>query len=367
MSTATLSGRRVTRARVSLPAWGIPWADVALDEEATLTGRVALAVADLTLSGTIMSGGPGPVGRSSFRVAAGAGAWGRTIPAKNYHNDNGVKTATVLADAATACGETIDPATLPGIEVKVGPAWTRDEGPASRVLELLAPSAWYVGTDGITRIGKRAARPLATPATVGSVDRARRIVSIAAEQIAELVPGVVVVGIEAVDVLHEVTPGALRSTLWGAGAASTSRALTAFRRLLEQLDPDRAFRGIFEYRVVTQEAERVNLQPIRVSTGMPELQRVPVRPGVSGARADLALGSRVLVGFVDATPARPFVFAFEDADGDGFVPLTLELDAVASISLGAGAVLGAARMTDPVVAGPFGGTVTGGSMKTRIA
>jgi hypothetical protein len=275
----------------------------------------------------------------------------------------------VLADAATACGETLDATTLPGPEVKVGPAWIREEGPAARVLEQLYPAGWYVGEDGITRIGRRPTKTLAAQATLGPVDLARRIVTLAAEQIASLVPGIVVAGIEAVDVLHEVSAaGGLRSTIWGKGIADTSRSIAALRRIFEQLDPDRAFRALYEYRIVTQTGERVNLQPVRVSTGMPELQRVPIRPGVAGTRATHALGARVLVGFVDASPARPVVLGFEDADGEGFVPSVLELDAETTIRLGAGAALAAARVTDPVVAGPFAGTITGpGSLKTRIA
>jgi hypothetical protein len=203
--------------------------------------------------------------------------------------------------------------------------------------------------------------------TVGTVDRARRVVTLAADAIAEIVPGVVVEGIQAVDVLHELAPGGgLRTTIWGSGLASVNRRLVALRRIFEQLDPDRRFRGTYEYRVVSQEFERVNLQPIRVSTGMPDLQRVPVRPGIPGARATHAVGSRVLVAFVDGAPSRPVVMSFEDADGEGFVPLTLELAADTMIKIGAGAVLAAARMTDPVQAGPFTGAITGGSAKARI-
>jgi len=369
MSTATLSGHRVTRARVHLPAWGLPWAEVSLDEEATLSGVVPLKVADLVFSGTVMSGGAGPVGRSSFRLAAGAGGWGRTIPPKSYADDGGVKTSTALADAATACGETIDPASLPPATTRLGPAWVREQGPAARTLERVAPAAWYVRElDGVTVIGKRPTSTLATPVTIAGVDRARRVVTLSAESIAAIVPGAVVEGIEAVDVMHELAAGAgLVSTIWGAGIAQTDRALTAMRRILEQLDPGRPFRGVYEYRIVTQEGERLNLQPVRVSTGMPDLQRVPVRPGIPGARADHAPGSRVLVLFVDATPARPVVVGYEDADGDGFVPVVLELDATTTINLGAGATLAAARLTDPVVCGPFAGAITGGSAKTRIA
>ena len=82
MSTGTLNGHRGTRMRVNLPAWGIAWAEASLDEEAALSGRVALTMADLGFSGTVMSGGAGPVGRASFRLAAGAGGWGKKIPAK---------------------------------------------------------------------------------------------------------------------------------------------------------------------------------------------------------------------------------------------------------------------------------------------
>jgi hypothetical protein len=366
MSTATLEGRRVTHARAHLPAWGVWWAEASLDEEAALTGRVSLKIADLTLSGTIISGGIGPKGRASYRLAGGAGSWGRSIPAKSYANDAGLKASTVLADAATACGEALDAATLPA--TRLGPAFVREAAPAARVLEQVAPAGWYVGEDGTTRIGRRAAVTLATPASIASIDRAVGTVALAADSIATIIPGITVEGLEAVDVLHELAPGtALRSTLWAAGIASTTRRLSGMRRILEQLDPRRRYRGIYEYRIVTQEGERVNLQPIRVSIGMPDLSRVPVRPGVSGARADLALGSRVLVGFIEADPARPVVLAFEDAEGDGFSPTILEFNASATIKIGAGAVLPAARQTDPVVAGPFAGTITVGSTKTRIA
>lgn len=368
MSTATLSGKRVTKARVYIPAWGVPWAEPSIDEAALITGTTALIVADLPFAGTVMSGGEGPVSRSSFRLAAGAGQWGKAIPSRSYANDAGIKSATVLTDAARECGETLDPTTLPPASSRLGAQWVRADGPAARTLELVAPSAWYVGTDGVTRIGQRPPSTITTPFTVQAVDRARRIVMLASETIAGIVPGVVIEGIAAVDVLHELTPGGLRTTIWGAGISTVNRRLAAFRRILEQLDPGRPFRGFYEYRIVSQEDERLNLQPVRVSVGMPDLQRVTVRPGIPGTKATHMLGARVVVGFIDGAPTQPFVAAFEDADGDGFSPLVLELNASTGINLGTGALLAAARVTDPVVAGPFAGTITGpGSLKTRIA
>jgi hypothetical protein len=98
------------------------------------------------------------------------------------------------------------------------------------------------------------------------------------------------------------------------------------RQLLEQLDPQRRFRGgPFEYRVVTLEGERMNLQPVRVALGMPELRRVTVRPGVAGCKAKVPLGSRVLVAFINNDAGRAIVVGFEDAEGAGFTPDRLDL------------------------------------------
>lgn len=329
---ASLAGERVTSARSTIPGWGCWYAEASIDGEHALSGAVELVMADLTLKGTILSGGP-QKGRSSFIIVGGKGKWGKTIPRKSYANDAGVKVSTVLGDAAREAGETLELSSTD----RVGPAFVRAEGPASRVLEQIAPATWYVGEDGITRLGKRPRKPFNGNAPrVSPVDLARRTVTLASEKIAALVPGAVVDGIEAVDVLHEIGPSGLRTTIYGEQSFGGSRELAALRKLLEQLDPNRKFRGVTEYRVVTQEGERLNLQPVRVSAGMPDLQRVSVRPGISGAKAKVMLGSRVIVGFVDADPSRPYVAQFEDADGNGFTPLLLEINASTFVKLADG-------------------------------
>lgn len=335
VTKATLAGHRATSASVNIPAWGCWFADATLDEEVTLAGEVSLVLNDLTLKGTVVSGGPYK-GRSSFRIAGGSAGWGKSIKAQSYTSDAGVKMLTVLADAATAAGEKLDAATVP--KSSIGPSFVRPEGPAARVLENLSQGAWYVGEDGVTRLGRRAAKKLEGSFTHGTLDRSRGTVQVIAESIAKILPGVIVDGLEAVDVQHEVGKDGLRSTIWGkASTAGTTRAIEAFRKILDQLDPFRKFRGVFEYRVVTLEGERVNLQPVRVSTGMPILRRVRIRPGVAGCKATSHLGARVLVAFVDSDPTRPEVVSHEDADGEGFLPTALALDASVAVRLGAGA------------------------------
>lgn len=340
-----LAGHKITSARINLPAWGRPFADVSIDGEVSLSGQVDLVVADLALKGFVLSGGPA-TGRSHFRLVGGKGGWGKTLARKSYANDAGVKLSTILGDAANEAGETLDASSFDPSK-RVGPAFVRPEAPACRVLEQLAPSAWYVGADGVTRLGRRPSSTLPTHVTrTTPVDRARGEVTLASEAIAAIVPGVVVDGLEAVDVVHEISAkNGLRSTIYGRIGGLTSRRLEAFRKIFDQLDPRRKFRSTWEYRVVTLEGNRVNLQPVLVSTGMPDLQRVPIRPGLAGGKSDLTLGSRVLVGFVNEDPARPFVAGFEDPDAEGFLPVSTTINAQTAVRLGAG-LLPAARQND---------------------
>lgn len=363
LPSATLNGHNVTDARLSIPAWGASYHDVALDQEVTLSGSVTLTVADLTITGTVLSGGPG-VGRSFFRIVAGAGGWGKTIASKAYQNDAGVKLATVLNDAAQAVGETIDQTTLDQ-SARLGSFYVRPEGPACTVLNLESAQAWYVGEDGVTRIGARPASTLTGTATrVTQQDQARGTLTLASDTIAGILPGIVVDGLTAVDVEHEISiKGGLRTKLWGKQATGTSRRLSAWKALIDQLLPQLPYLGCYEYRVVTQNSNRLNLQPVKVSTGMPDLANVMMRPGVAGANMQPALGSRVLVGFVNADPAFPVVLAFEDPDGSGFMPLTLTFEASTAIALLTGGSP-VARVGDQVMSFlpptlPVVGTVSG--------
>lgn len=333
MGLSTLNGHTVTRARVTIPKWGLWYAEASIDREQELAGAVTLVIGDLTLRGTILSGGP-QTGRASFRIVAGAGGWGRKIGPKNYATDAGVKVATVLGDAAREVGETLAPISP---SQKTGTSWTRDEGAASKQLELLAPQAWYVDEAGVTRLGARPRSELVGQVTrITPVDQARQRLTLAADKIAPILPGLVVDGLTVVDVLHELTPEGLRSTVWGSLGGGKGRQVDELRALLEQLLPDYRFRGWTEYRVVTVEGDRLNLQAVRVSAGMPDQRRVVVRPGVAGCKSTFTPGARVLVSFVDGDPSRPFVGAAEDADGNGFLPLITEIDATTAVKLGLG-------------------------------
>lgn len=314
--TASVAGIGATRLRVAIPRWGAWWVEAQLEEESALSGRVDIVASDLLLSGTIVSGGVSGAGRSAYRIVGGAGGWGRVLPPKSYADAGGVKLSTVLQEAATEAGETLA-GDIP--DTRVGFAWPRDEGTADRVLQLLAPRAWYVDELGRTRLGRRPTVALAADLEHGPIDLARRTVSLSGEAIATVIPGIVVDGLEAADVEHVITRDGVRSHIWGATQAGelgqVEAALeTAVLRLFPWL---RYARGPFEFRVVTQTAELLDLQPVLSSLGFDDIEGVPVWGGVPGMRTDVELGSRVLVSFINADPSRPVVVGFEGAlEGD---------------------------------------------------
>lgn len=336
---ATLAGHRATSARVTIPAWGAWYANAVVDGDVELSGSVELVVADLRLRGTVIGGGPSSPksGRSRFRIVGGAGGWGRTIDRKAYANDAEVKLATVLTDAARACGETIDASTIPA--VRIGPAFVRGDGRASLVLEATRPQGWHVGEDGVTRIGLRASKTFGGVATRVTSDRAAASITLASSSLAALVPGAVVDGVEAVDVEHELTAEGLRTTILGVpggGSGDRARVRNQIAKLVDAADPLRRYRGVFEYSVVAPVGKRLDLYPVRVASGMPALERVPVRGGIPGIDFEMLPGARVLVEFLDALPTRPVVTAFEDPEGGGFLPITMHIAAQTIVRLGLG-------------------------------
>ena len=353
MSLATLNGAAIARATVQVPAWGLWFADVDLTDEIELAGRVTLVIGDVTASGTIVSGGA-IHGKAAYRVVGGAGGWGKTVPRAGYSNDAGVRILNVLADAALACGETLAGA----LTTALGPHFARAEGPAYRTLNALAPQAWYLGFDGVTRFG---ARPVTAYAGAGArtrVSPAPGVVEIATEEIAALIPGVTIdESLPASDVEYSLT--AKRLTVKVYTGRKRSRRLQAFALLLDALDPSRIYRAAYEFRVIAQTGERLHLQPARVAIGMPELTNVPVRPGMAGLKAQVAPGSLVVVQFLDGDPSRPCVTNHDAPDAPGWMPIELDL--------GGPGALGVARLTDAVQAGPFAGVITFASTRIKAA
>lgn len=354
-SAVTLAGEPCASALLTIPGVGLWYASVELASATVLTGAVELRVLDTAWQGTVIAGGV-VEGRARYRIVAGAGGWGAELDPKAYANDAGVSAAQIIRDAASAAGEPAPVGTPPAPALPLGVHFVRRRAPGSFLLNALAERAWYAAQTGAVTFG---VRPTAAAPALPTIRRdpvARSVELAATDTLAGVLPGAATEFGTAVDAEIELGPQGIRARLYAA-PAGVSRRVAAMARLLDATDPLRRFRAVWEYRIVTQVVERLNLQPVRARAEMPDLSRVPIRAGAPGVRAQHSLGSRVLVAFVDGDPSRPAVVGFEDPSQPGWMPLSLEF--------GGPGALGVARQTDAVQAGPFAGIVTGGSLRVK--
>jgi len=97
------------------------------------------------------------------------------------------------------------------------------------------------------------------------------------------------------------------------------------------------------YRVVAASGpDRYELQAVRKAAGWPDLVPCAVMPGAGGYKASLAIGSTVLVQFVEGDVSLPVITHFETPGAPGFVPISVK------IAADAGTPPAAARVGDIV-------------------
>lgn len=364
-------------------AWNGVWvAELTLmtssTSDAVPSGIVAITSLDgsIALSGTVDPDRTGAYGaRRHLRVVGGAGGWSKQVRQQHYHSDIGLPLQIVATTTAAEVGEF---ATVL-VPKTVGIDYVRHAGLASQIFTDLGAD-WWVGFDGVTRIG---VRPQAfAPASVRALDwqPAANTVSFTADALVE--PGTILVdprfGSKVVrQVEAKVSNGSVGGTLWIGDVAPTAGAqsplVDAFSALA--VKATRALYGrFFEYFVDAMSGDRAEL--VAKSAAVPNLVPCSIWAGVSGYKVKLRPGSSVLVGFREGDPTKPFVAFYESPEEDGWRPVELEIDALTKLALGATAIatiigpeegaMPAARMGDPVLAGPFGGTITKGSSRVKV-
>lgn len=128
----------------------------------------------------------------------------------------------------------------------------------------------------------------------------------------------------------------------------------AFAAAVEALTEQTKLHVKVRYRVVSASGDRFNLQAVRKGA-WPDVVPAAVAPGAAGFKANLALGSTVLVEFVEGDPSLPRITAFEEPGQPGFIPIAIK------IAADSGPAPAAARVGDVVqgliAAGPITGTV----------
>jgi hypothetical protein len=388
-----VNGHRVRGLSLRVAPVG-PWvAEVDLTEPAALSGRVQLSVGDTVLSGTVIAEQAGTFAlQTSVRIVGGAGGWGKFPTERGYHNDAGIKASLLAQDIARDVGETLG-TFAPSVE-RVGVDYARSsKTAASTVLEYAAGGApWWVDYAGVTHVGVRSTVELPASSYVLQFYNAReRVAQLAIDDISQLQVGSIMQDerLESVLIVHDFEVSTrdnspLRASVWFGGLPNEASRLAALLRSIITHAVAGELHGCYRYRVVTMNGDgRCDLQAVRKQSGLPDLRSTPQWPGLPGSFPTLALGTEVIVQFVDSDPSQPLITNYVGPGGSGYVPQQLVIGGATGLPAArqgdsvqvllppaqfAGTINGlAATGVVSWLAPTADGTITGGSGKVRIA
>lgn len=323
--SGTLNGRPLLRCALQVPRWGIWQAEVvvASGERIADGERVSLVLGGVEHVGTVRSGGV-LLEEGRYRIVGGADGWARTVLDKSYQSALGVRRENVVADAAREVGESIGS----GWDgARLGAHFARVRGPASLVLDAVAPEAWHVDESGTTRPGARPEADYEGTYVLADARHERRLLVVQAEQLQGLVPGARIEGGVVSSVRHELTERGLRSIVWLSREGTADRLIGAIRGLVRWLTAETAFHAVYEYRVVASSGGALDLRPARGSAAVPALTAVPAWAGIPGGSGAPAQGAAAFVAFVDGDPTRPVVVAYEGPAGAAHRARSVTLEA----------------------------------------
>jgi len=333
----TANRERVRSLKLTVPNQGAWLADIVFAEAPALASGAAvdLKIGAQTWRGVVSEGENG-----SFALArhcmlrGGAGAWSRTLPAKHYHNDAGVRASLVAEDLCRELGETLG-SFVPAHD-RLGVDYVRQAGrTAAGTLEDVAGGVpWYVAGDGTTNVGLRPATSVdASRFELLSFDPKLRVASIALAD-SELGPigiGSILVDprLDAAATIREYTlevdESKLRLVAYCGGDENTKGNLSALLTSIVQRIMDGKLLGKYRYRVVRMLGDgRVDLQIVNQASNLPDLRYISMWPGVAGVHAVLTPGVEVLVEFVEGDRAQPVLVGFAGVGKPGFVPAQIQ-------------------------------------------
>lgn len=328
---AHVGGVEIISGDVVIPYSGAWFADLMFAAPLEATGRVTIEIGSMRLVGTVDPVASGTRGEQSFaRIVAGAGGWATLVTPQYYHADNGVRALLIAQDAARIAGETLGTFT-PSADT-VGIDYARQVGPASRVLEAACGSAsWWVDFDGVTQVGTRTTSPApAASYELIEYDPRQRIATLALDDISLIGVGSVLTdALDTPQTVRDVTlrlsEETVRVIAWTGEPAHTRGRLAGIVEAVIESILDRRAYGLRKCRVIRVASDRVEVQPVRASMGLPEMLPISMWPGVAGIHATLTPGSEVLVQFVDGDRSQPVITHYVGKGGGGWVPVTIDI------------------------------------------
>ncbi|HMA93475.1 MAG TPA: hypothetical protein VKP30_12360 [Polyangiaceae bacterium] len=311
--SVTVGGRDALSAELRLSRIGAWHCYAEVDGESPLSGAVVVAVEGVEFSGFVrLSQSLG--GKAQAWIVGGNGQLSKSLDARHYTDTNAL---TVATDICREAGETLASGVSIG-EFRL-PHWERIKGQASHCLLALCDRtglAWRVKADGSIWIGQEAWSTVAPKVEVEHEEWTTGTVQVFAEEFSEnakLLPGTTWDGHQLEEVVHFISPGAIRTVV---KTDSLSSAINAFlgsiRRKIEMSSS-------YLCEVVGQNADgTLRLKPLdeRIARPGNGLDNVPIRYGLPGFEVKVARGSHVMVEFEGGNPDAPFA-ALWNQGGDG--------------------------------------------------
>ena len=316
----TLGGERVQSGNLSIPMYGAMAGDVLLASSTQVDEQTTLVIGDVSLVVHVVRQASF-AGSRGYRLVAGYGGWRKRIGPRYYAAPASLPLATVLRDVAAEIGEQVD---VPADRL-IGTCYARSNGPASRVLEQLAPD-WWIAPDGMTHVGPRDGAPITTPLTVIVYSGAQGKFQIATETMADWLPGRTFtsptisapVTIGAVQIAMG-NDGKVRLEILSVDASGADRLSEPLDQIIESRIPALAYLVPWECTIVNVHGSgpwTLDVVPTSASCPLPGMTTLGTELSMPGLQVKPAVDATCLVQFINGDPQRPYVSAFDSTQID---------------------------------------------------
>lgn len=315
MALVEMNGIGVVAAEFSLPrlrAWHVD-ATVNTADASLVTGAVTITILDGQLT---MRGRGKVVGdyldTVRVRVVAGAGGLAREA-APRYYQQTTLR--IVVGDLLRAAGETLAASSDQTILNTLLGAWTVKGGTVADALELLLSplgASWRMLADGSFWCGRETWPDAGVEVTVERRDSARHQLQLSMEA-PLLLPGTTLNGEHVSYVEHNVTSDGVSSRVWlELDGADGDRASGPFIAMVRAAVPHIDYLALYRATVLAQSGNSVDVQP--EDQRIPQMTSVPLRHGLPAVSLQVAPGSTVLIGWMNADPLKPYAALWDGSE-----------------------------------------------------
>lgn len=210
--SATLGGAPLLEARLVMAITGVWTAYAQASADEAPTGRVVLDDGGLQFRGTARTAGVHG-NRVRVLVVGGAGGLSTALDAKHYR---ATLARAVVEDILRETGEALALDSDSAVLATLLPFWTREEGPAGRVLSRLVidelGANWRTKRDGSVWVGRDSYPEQKVDHVLEAYDPSEKVAVIATDR-AELLPGVTFMSQQVRRVAHLIAERS-RTEVW---------------------------------------------------------------------------------------------------------------------------------------------------------